>query len=777
MFRKKVKKAFTLVELLVVIAILAILATVSVVGYMQFTKRAQQSNDMSLTTQINTVLQADEVTGKPQTMTEAIAVMEEAGANIAELTPTTEGYSYVWNSATNRVILLDGGKKVVAPADATIDNPADCYAIIKSEADLTTWAGYSLYFTREYAGTGYTLPATSSLVSVDVGTSAIKTLNILAGNGTATIYTTEGSTVTINAPGATINHYGAAASVDVQEVANNSYHLYATVSGNVTLTAGRLVAEANSSAAAVIVDVENTAAVENVTVEIKSNSAISAVAATKDGVMGALQEAGNLTGGENTSVETVVVDPENKDFAGGLGTEASPYLIETAAQLLNINDYFPSVSTNLTMYVQLQNNIYLTAEDIAVAKTRDYPSITLYYTGVIDGNGYSIISPDEDCGSAYLVSDTLGDVTIKNLTLVQTKGTQVMLVYCASIHTENQGVVTLENIAVNGATENTVVQYGNNASSFIALAWGEVAFKNCTNNLKVNVVGYAGIFLGGYATEAKVTYDTCINTAQITGEKVGFFNGNVWNDSTTLKLVDNADFSDSVEGFSAAYVVNCENSGSINGCLTATPFATNGSAKWQEADNAALTSSQFEQGNFGVYAKPDYALTVEKTGGTQTVTFTPGTDMGANSYYMVSYYVQMSFKKANGVDAGSSYVMINETISASEINNWSIDFVSYIIGSDEYDADENNTTKYADLPGEVFADDYQGSLYKVVTLDDGSKMIVVSSQSMVELFGNGATTVTLKATKPTYRITAYSAYDQSLSTRLYDDDAKLEAIA
>lgn len=64
MFRKKVKKAFTLVELLVVIAILAILATVSVVGYTQFTKRAQQSNDMSLTTQINTVLQADRGYGK-----------------------------------------------------------------------------------------------------------------------------------------------------------------------------------------------------------------------------------------------------------------------------------------------------------------------------------------------------------------------------------------------------------------------------------------------------------------------------------------------------------------------------------------------------------------------------------------------------------------------------------------------------------------------------------------------------------------------------------------
>lgn len=53
---KMKKKAFTLVELLVVIAILAILATVSVVGYTTFIGRAKDSNAETELKQIGTVI-------------------------------------------------------------------------------------------------------------------------------------------------------------------------------------------------------------------------------------------------------------------------------------------------------------------------------------------------------------------------------------------------------------------------------------------------------------------------------------------------------------------------------------------------------------------------------------------------------------------------------------------------------------------------------------------------------------------------------------------------
>ena len=56
--KRQNKKAFTLVELLVVIAILAILASVAVVGYTSFIKNAAVSNDESLAAQMNRYLEA-----------------------------------------------------------------------------------------------------------------------------------------------------------------------------------------------------------------------------------------------------------------------------------------------------------------------------------------------------------------------------------------------------------------------------------------------------------------------------------------------------------------------------------------------------------------------------------------------------------------------------------------------------------------------------------------------------------------------------------------------
>ena len=53
------KKAFTLVELLVVIAILAILATVSIIGYSSFIGRARKSNAQTEAAQANEVIIAE----------------------------------------------------------------------------------------------------------------------------------------------------------------------------------------------------------------------------------------------------------------------------------------------------------------------------------------------------------------------------------------------------------------------------------------------------------------------------------------------------------------------------------------------------------------------------------------------------------------------------------------------------------------------------------------------------------------------------------------------
>ena len=93
----KKKKGFTLVELLVVIAILAVLATVSVVGYMGFTKKAHESNDASLTAQMNTALQANGVVKKNKTLTEAKKILNQAGLK----------YNYSVSGDENSLLVTD----------------------------------------------------------------------------------------------------------------------------------------------------------------------------------------------------------------------------------------------------------------------------------------------------------------------------------------------------------------------------------------------------------------------------------------------------------------------------------------------------------------------------------------------------------------------------------------------------------------------------------------------------------------------------------------------
>ncbi|MBR2380877.1 MAG: type II secretion system protein [Clostridia bacterium] len=113
--KKQQKKAFTLVELLVVIAILAILASVAVVGYTAFIKNAAVSNDENVVAQMNRYLEALKAdsasdyynveihAGNVKQLTAHI--LQESG--MGELEPAAEKYGY------NFYFNLEDGEYVV----------------------------------------------------------------------------------------------------------------------------------------------------------------------------------------------------------------------------------------------------------------------------------------------------------------------------------------------------------------------------------------------------------------------------------------------------------------------------------------------------------------------------------------------------------------------------------------------------------------------------------------------------------------------------------------
>ena len=113
---QKKKKGFTLVELLVVIAILAILAGVSVVGYLSFTNKANQSADEQAVTQMNTILQAEGVSGEIDSILDVYRVFDENGLKAKDYSTLMKGTGFYWHKTKNIIVILDeNDKQIIYP--------------------------------------------------------------------------------------------------------------------------------------------------------------------------------------------------------------------------------------------------------------------------------------------------------------------------------------------------------------------------------------------------------------------------------------------------------------------------------------------------------------------------------------------------------------------------------------------------------------------------------------------------------------------------------------
>lgn len=151
--KKQNKKAFTLVELLVVIAILAILAAVAVVGYTSFIKNAAISNDENVVAQMNRYLEAlkadstSEFYGKDIDDSNIGALLAELKAQgLESVEPHAEkyGYHYYFNEKDQKFVLADNGEGYITGASRH-------FSLFASAADEGTYNSLSPYscFTKK----------------------------------------------------------------------------------------------------------------------------------------------------------------------------------------------------------------------------------------------------------------------------------------------------------------------------------------------------------------------------------------------------------------------------------------------------------------------------------------------------------------------------------------------------------------------------------------------------------------------------------------------------
>ncbi|MBO4695456.1 MAG: prepilin-type N-terminal cleavage/methylation domain-containing protein [Clostridia bacterium] len=217
------KKAFTLVELLVVIAIIAILAVAGVVGYVVFTKKAQQSNDTSLVSQLNEYMAAASSTDDINTVTDARNLLIEDGIDLASLKLTAKGYRAAFDITSKKFVKVNKE----SPEDYS-GNAEDLFVFVSNEADATTFtnAGYSVYLQN-----GFNAATLNVKSGVDVGeNNGISAINYTSTDTKEVVIRTNSYTtnVTVNTKGS-VQHYGNVGKLTIEEVAMSSFHEFGKV--------------------------------------------------------------------------------------------------------------------------------------------------------------------------------------------------------------------------------------------------------------------------------------------------------------------------------------------------------------------------------------------------------------------------------------------------------------------------------------------------------------------------------------------------------------------
>ena len=401
--KKKMKKAFTLVELLVVIAILAVLSTVAIVGYHSFTEKARISNDKTLVTQLNKLLQADEaIDGKAKFANDALAVVAENGFDVKKMTPTTDDYDIVWNEESNRFVLLDNkGAEVVE----TLSSKAHLNWQFSSDTTPVK-EGFSIYLNDKFVGTEVTVSS-----GLDVGShTGIETINYVTNDTEEVTFRTNGGTLNIDAPNATVNHYGTAVVVNVNDVASSTYNLF------------------GEAQFVKVADGEH--------VVLKSGSTVNTVyvAGTNNKVEAQNGQTGNVYTSADGSEEDIKTS--GTLFAGGLGTEASPYLIKNVEQLANIDKLYEKGFYNFKV-----------ADGVETLDLSGWGVVGL--NGNFDGNGVKLTNVSYSLFKYVGFENENANIKLSNIdaTMNNTNGSALVR------NIFNSGTTTFENVNIHGYIE------------------------------------------------------------------------------------------------------------------------------------------------------------------------------------------------------------------------------------------------------------------------------------------------------------------------------------
>ena len=173
--KKRMKKGFTIVELVIVIAVIAILAAVLIPTFSNLIHQANVTSDQAAVRNMNLALAAAEADGEPTTLTDVLNILSEAGMDAKDYKALAKDHKFVWDNTINRVLYVTGDNQVEYPEE---------YKNIEYQFGTNMWVtltgqmpGDETWFTtgetvtnyalngETYSGTKYTVASASQLVS------------------------------------------------------------------------------------------------------------------------------------------------------------------------------------------------------------------------------------------------------------------------------------------------------------------------------------------------------------------------------------------------------------------------------------------------------------------------------------------------------------------------------------------------------------------------------------------------------------------------------------
>ena len=389
---------------------------------------------------------------------------------------------------------------------------------------------------------------------------------------------------------------------------------------------------------------------------------------------------------------------ENSDFAGGVGTESNPYIIINAEQFAEIPNYAGS-------HFKLGADI-----DFSGMPFKGTQLFRTMNGGSLDGNGYKLYNfvTSGDVGDAIFYH--ISNATIKNLD-VYANIYAPMALYATD--------TVFENVDCYGEVVLSIPErnYGN----YFNYAQGDCVLKDCTNYREIKGASlYAAAFVGYTAICDSVTFENCVNKADITAAGASVLVGNSFQ-SWRANEIDGV----LTPQYGCKIIVkNCSNEGTVSGALHSNFAYASGGCEDSYIKNTE-NQRETEDGMIAIKTTATFALADDKENQDES---TKKSITRETIFIDQASYAQL---------AGEGNTMIKEPASANSYMTVSLDSSN----NNEIDVTVTEQGKtavsYFVVVGYYYTNWYENGSYIGTELKTTFKQISASEMNVGEAYASG----------------------------------------